>query len=229
MTAPPGHPSFLELDRAALGLRSPSLEQHLETCTGCRAYLSRVKQSEPVPAWARALDTDRRADERVAWTRWAWPLLATAALVAGLYVIIPGHLSEAAPTFVATKGAPAVAVYIKRGEQVFLWDGQAPLAPDDRLQLQVVAGEHHHITVAVQAPEGPEAWTVLYEGPVSPGQEMAVPMSLRVDATEGEERIRLLFSEEALPEPQAVEHLSEASTTATLWTTELRFRKSTLR
>ncbi|MFP2924478.1 hypothetical protein ACLESO_04535 [Pyxidicoccus sp. 3LG] len=70
MTAPLRHPSFLELDRAALGLRSPSLEQHLQACSECVAYLGRVTQAEPVPAWARALGTDTRAGRSPGRKRW---------------------------------------------------------------------------------------------------------------------------------------------------------------
>jgi hypothetical protein len=223
MTAPPRHPSFLELDRAALGLRSPALEQHLQGCAECGAYLARVTRAEPIPAWVQA----PRPDRRRAWPRWGWPVLATAALASVLLVVLPGTPPREGSGYVAPKSAPAVAVYIKRGDQVFLWDGQAPLVPEDRIRLQVASETHRYVTVAARSEGGAAEWTVLYEGALSTdAPETALPASWRVDAAGGEEVLRVLFSTEPLSEARAAELFPAAPRTETLWTTELRLPKS---
>ncbi|NMO17534.1 hypothetical protein HPC49_25415 [Pyxidicoccus fallax] len=227
MTAPPRHPSFLELDRAALGLRSAELDQHVETCARCGAYLARVmNRSEPIPAWAR---TPPAPDTRVGgWRGWlprAWPVLATAAVAAvlALVVVVPKSPVQDGPAYIAPKGIPAVAVYIKRGEQVFVWDGQASLVPEDLIRLKVASQEHAYVTVAAGAP----AWTVLFAGPLSAEPETALPTSWRVDAAGSEEVLRVIFSTEPLPADETVRLFSEAPRTEKLWTTELRLPKST--
>ncbi|MCP3143239.1 hypothetical protein [Pyxidicoccus xibeiensis] len=229
MTAPSQHPSFLELDRAALGVRSASLEQHLKTCVECGVYLGRVTQAEPLPTWARALGTDTPVREPSGWRRWTWPVLATAALACGVlvFVLVPGPPTGEAPGYVASKDAPAVAVHIKRGEQVFLWDGRAPIAPEDRLRLSVASGEHRYVTVAARSSDGGEEWSLLFAGPLSSDEpETVLPESWRVDAAPGEERLRIIFSVEPLPGARAVELFSEAPRTEKLWTTEVRLPKT---
>ncbi|NTX35846.1 hypothetical protein HUA78_15465 [Myxococcus sp. CA033] len=217
MTTTPRHPSFLELDRAALGPPAPSLARHLETCAECGAYLQRVKQPESVPAWARSLGTaPPRGTWRLEWRRWGLPLVATAALACLVFVVVPGT------PYVAPKGAPAVAVHLKRGEQVFLWDGQTPLVPEDRIRLQVSSESYRYVAVAARAPSG---WAVLFAGPLSEGPDMALPASWRVDEAGGEEVLRVLFSREPLPTSQTEALFSDAPRTEKLWTTELRLPK----
>lgn len=226
MTAPPRHPSFLELDRAALGLRSAALEQHLETCSECGAYLGRVTQAEPVPAWTRALAADAPVGRRAGWRRWGWPLLATAALASAVLVVLPLPSGEVVDDYVASKGLPAVAVHIKRGEQVFLWDGESLLEPEDRIQLRVASAGYRYVVVFT-----PGAGTfkkgsgVLYEGPLSDGPETVLPVSWRVDAAGGEERLSLLLSTQPLPHTKAADGVSKASGPNKVWSTQLRLRK----
>ncbi len=226
MTAPPRHPSFLELDRAALGLRSAELDQHVETCARCGAYLARVMtRSEPIPAWARTPPTpDTRVGGWRAWLPRAWPVLATAAVAAVLavVVVVPESPGRDGPAYIGSKSVPAVAVYIKRGEQVFVWDGRAPLVPEDLIRLKVASTEHGYVTVA-GAPE----WAVLFAGPLSAEAETALPTSWRVDAAGSEEVLRVIFSTEPLPADETVRLFSEAPRTDNLWTTELRLPKST--
>ncbi|NRD61977.1 hypothetical protein HRD49_09430 [Corallococcus exiguus] len=227
MTTTPWHPSFIELDRAALGSPSPSLAQHLKTCAECGAYLERVTRPEPVPAWARALGTEPlRATRRLEWMRWGLPLLATAALGCLVLLFVPRTRGAEETEYQGPKGAPSVAVHIKRGDRVFLWDGRTPLAPEDRIRLQVSSGAHRYVTVAARAPEGPAGWTVLFEGPLSSERDTALPTSWRVDGAGGEETLRILFSGEPLSASQAEALFSEAPRTAKLWTTELRLPKS---
>ncbi|MFP2924477.1 hypothetical protein ACLESO_04530 [Pyxidicoccus sp. 3LG] len=144
-------------------------------------------------------------------------------------VLVPGPPGGEAPDYIAAKGAPAVAVHIKRGDQVFLWDGRASLAPEDRIRLRVASSGYRYVTVAARSPDGPGGWTLLFAGPLSPGAETVLPASWRVDAAPGDELLRVIFSTEPLPETRAVELFSEAPRTERLWTTELRLPKSPLR
>ena len=128
------HPSYLELDRLALGAeRSPETSDHVRNCGRCTAYLAQITSDRPVPGWARALSPGGRQVETRRWARWVLAGgLAGAAAAVGLVLVLATVPGEERDTVVA-KGTPAVGVYIRRGGKVALWDGRAAILPGDTL------------------------------------------------------------------------------------------------
>ena len=179
------HPSFLVLNRAAVGTppADAGAAAHLETCAACAAYISRMQVDLPPPAWALAL-----ADEKPRRARWLKVLLPlSAALAAVVLVVLP---SKQPPAFTA-KGAPSVAVYVKRGEAVNAWDGGSPLRPGDRLQLQLAPEEFRFALVASLS--DPAAPQILYSGKLPRGPSL-LPVSFRVDDSPGPEQLLVVLA-----------------------------------
>jgi hypothetical protein len=115
-----------------------------------------------------------------------------AALV--LAVFQPGPVSPGGAGETREKGAPGVVVFIKRGDQVFAWDGRA-LRPGDRLRLQVAGTDFTRISVASLGDEGP---AVLYEGAVGRAPAL-LPLSFRVDERGSEERLSVILGHSGIP------------------------------
>lgn len=227
MTPSSRHPSFLALDRAVLGARNDVLDEHLETCVECRAYVRRTHDAELLPAWAREAPVARAEPLGGRWP--GWRMMGAAAMVAVLVaagVYLSAKTEGLTGPAVAAKGGPVVAVHLKRGDQVFLWDGQSLLQPGDRIRLSVVSEQHRHVSVGAWDSGGLSGWSLLFSGPLSPGEPLVLPASWRVDAAEGDEHLRVIFSEEPLAEPEALELFPLAPHGTKVWTTDLRLPKS---
>ena len=105
------HPSFLQLDRFTLGSGDVEISEHLRDCQPCNAHFGRCALPVAVPAWARELEKPRGR-------KWLWSALALTSLAA-----LPLVMLRSSQPLVTAKGSPSVAVYLRRGEQVSLWDG----------------------------------------------------------------------------------------------------------
>ena len=162
-----GHPSFLQLDRLALGSADPQVAAHVESCETCRAQLSRVQQAPPVPAWVG----DLRSAKSSRRTWWAGSVGALAAIGLVLMIASPRRGPDGDP---GAKGAPSVAVYVKRGDVVSLWDGRAPFAPGDALRLKI--SPQGFGRVAVASLQG-DTITELYAAPVTAHGASVLPPS----------------------------------------------------
>src|SRR3982751_923570 len=104
MTSPRGpspHPSFLELDRHALGGARADVATHVAGCESCQARLAHPGPASEVPAWARQLEHRRRS-----W--FSWPALtrtralafaATALACVVLVWTTGGHVITRPPGF----------------------------------------------------------------------------------------------------------------------------------
>lgn len=209
------HPSFLALDRAALGDMTEEVRAHLATCPRCAGHVSAVGRPPPVPAWVTGLaDTPRKPS----WTsRWMpWGLGAMAALLA-LMLWVPREPQEPR-SGLRIKGGPAVALYVKRGEQqdapVRLWDGESPVAPGELLRLKVTPEGFTWLTVA--AADG-GSWQVLHEGPVPERGETLLPTSWRVEPGDAPERLLVVLGHEPLSPESLASLADEAPRTGTQW------------
>src|SRR2546423_8709392 len=114
------HPSFLELDMHALGASNTAIAAHVQSCARCQAHCSRL-QPPPLPGWAQKLAQEKRCFG--SWSR-VWRLAALCAAAVVVLVILPKSLRRPEP---GVKGSPSVAVYMKRGAAVRLWDGEEPV------------------------------------------------------------------------------------------------------
>lgn len=213
------HPSFLALDRAAAGPLPAELRAHVAACEACAAHLTRVQQREPVPGWARALE------EPAVASRWpAWRALLLVASLASLALMVwqlaPAAQAEA--PYVGVKGAPALALHVKRGAQVQAWDGTRPVRPGDSLRLQVAAQDYGHVWVGTL---GTDARPVqLYRGALHPEGEL-LPPSWRVDSQAGVERLLVVFSRAPLDAEQLTRALDAETRSAEVWVEQLLLRK----
>lgn len=181
------HPSFLQLDRLALGAADPQVAAHVASCDSCRAHLGRLEQPVPLPAWVReAAETPRRPR----WLRLFAPGLGLVAAAAAVLLVVQSR--AVGPAYDGTKGAPTVGIYIERAGQVSLWNGVQPLRPGDRIELKVAPDGYRHLTVAGLDHQSP---VQLYQGTVAPTGETTLPRSFRLDDSPGDEQLLVLFSD----------------------------------
>ena len=215
-----GHPSFLQLDRHALGAGDGTTARHLEACAECRAHLGRLGQPVSPPEWVRALEDQPRSR----WLRWpqlaALGALACAAVV---FAMLPGRRD---PEDLGRKGSPSVAVYVKRGERVSLWDGSAPFRAGDGLQLRVMPSGFPHATVA--SVEG-ASLRRLYSASVPPEGTTLLPLSFTLDAAPGPEVLLLVFSAGEPSDHELKNALVELPRGRRQWATRLTLAKGETR
>ena len=123
-----------------------------------------------------------------------------AALAAGIAVSLWLGDRDAAPVesrpWIAAKGAPSVAIFVKRGERTTLWDGTRPLRSGDRLRIRIAPEGHAHVFVAAREASG--GLRTLFAGPVE-GEEFLVPGTWEVDGQGGSEHIFVGLASEPLP------------------------------
>jgi hypothetical protein len=173
------HPSQYALDRAALGAPvDAALSAHLEACGRCAGIVAARREApSSAPPWLDRVNVSRAPEPR--WwhrLRWVLPIPAVAALAAVLAVAyLPRPDAEPA----RAKGAPAVALYVKRGDTVSAWDGKSRIRPGDRLRVGVRGAGYAQVSVASVPPLGDP--TVLYSGPVERVGETLLPLSFRVE------------------------------------------------
>ena len=204
------HPSFLQLDRFALGSGDAEISEHLRDCQPCNAHFGRSSLPVAMPAWARELPKPRR---------WRWTLLAlslsTAAAVA--VVVVPRGHSE-----VTAKGNPSVAVYLRRGEHVSLWDGVQPLQPGDAVQLKVQTFGYSRITVG--SIESGKVQT-LYEGVAQADAATLLPQAFTLDGANHDEALLVVFSREPLSQDELRAARESQRRDSRQWTTVLELTK----
>jgi hypothetical protein len=199
------HPSFLELDRHALGVARADVASHVAGCESCQARLAHSGPASEVPAWARQLAPRRRS-----WFSWpvlgrtralafAATALACAALVWTTGASHFGRLlgSGATQDYVGTKGGPVLWLYVKRGDRVALWNGADPVMAGDLLQLKVQPDRFTHVNV-FGASKTAGAYTTLYDAPIASGQPTALAFSFRVDAESGDEALLVVLGPESI-------------------------------
>jgi hypothetical protein len=172
------HPSFFALDALALGSEDAALREHLAHCEVCEAHVRKVTAGASYPVGF--------VPARKPYT-WFYGLVAAASLAALTVVVLDQDSIRA-------KGVPGVAVYVKRGEDVFLWKQADPLRAGDRIRLTV---EGHGLGyVRVVSEQG----SVLYEGELTQ-DKAALPLSWRIEGNSEQERFVVLLSQSKNSEP----------------------------
>jgi hypothetical protein len=177
------HPSFLTLDRHALGESTPAVSSHVAGCLTCRAHVDAVMVAAPIPA--RVLEVRPAPAPRWLELRWLQvlvPLVATA----GLAVVL---INRPPPDDVRAKGSPTAVAWVKRGDEVSAWTG-APLVPGDAVRFQVVLEHFTRVTVIDATSK-----SVLYEAVVT--KETTTP-AWTLDAAPGGDVVWVVLSNEAV-------------------------------
>ncbi|HEX4382217.1 MAG TPA: hypothetical protein VH083_04685 [Myxococcales bacterium] len=202
------HPSYLQLDLLALGDASPEVAAHAEACGACGAHLGRLAVPVAVP----------RELPRPKSRKWLWSLLALSlsSAAAVTVVVLPRRHPE-----VTAKGSPSVAVYLRRGGQVSLWDGVHPLQAGDAVQLKVQSFGYSRITVG--AVESKQVQT-LYEGEAQPGTATLLPQAFTLDGSGGD-ALLVVFSRAPLSPEDLRAARESLRRDEELWTTVLDLTK----
>ena len=199
------HPSFLALDRLVLGKPEGEVVEHVRGCELCRAHLERLLSTAPLPQALRNLGGPS------VWRRWlaqttpkqlAFGGLAGACAAAAVVVMLPGGPgatpgtgSTEPPGYLAAKGLATVAVWVKHGDDVRLWDGAGAVTPGDRLQLEIEPGTHRWFALLA----GEEGVRVA-EGDLEPERRHLLPRSFVVDGAPGSETLVVVLAAERLDE-----------------------------
>ena len=179
------HPSRLAVERFALGLPSPEVAAHLAACPECRAHLSTIGRRLAVPEWVRA------AAEPRAWGRSIAVAGLAAAAAAALLLVWLAPTSPGPDT--TAKGAPAVTVWLKRGDAVAAWDGKSRLRPGDAIRLEAAPAGFGYLTI-VSTADG--AVTTLFAQALDRTGRPVLTPAWELDARGAEEHLAVLFTRE---------------------------------
>jgi hypothetical protein len=199
------HPSSMLLDRLSIGalgaLEASQTEEHLSNCAPCQQRVAEQLESfERFEGVSDAMfaSLQRRLQTQRARTplRW-WMAGATAAsLAAAAWLVLPSSVRE--PYEYGVKGGPSLQVFVRGdGHAAPVRDG-ARLHPGDQirfvtqsagLQYLLIVSRDAAGTVSVYYPFGGER-----SGAVSPKGAQAIPGSIELDSTLGEENLYAFFS-----------------------------------
>lgn len=196
MSALPEHPSYLELDALMLGSDDAAARQHVTACEACQRHIEslRALADAPLPPRLRA----RMRQSAPAPSRRLWllaPMFAAAAAAVAL-LALPSLRPEVESSLTRTKGGPAVAIHILRGQEVVRWDGRAAVQSGDRLRLELAAPGYSQVTVAT--PQGEGLLRVLYSGRLAADSPALLPTSWQVDGSGESETLVVIFSHRPL-------------------------------
>ncbi len=231
MKATDSHPSFLALDRAALGEASAEVRAHLKECPRCAEHVAAVSRPAPVPTWVSELGD---APPPRATKGWLWGLGLAACAALAVAIVVALVLPERAPSRVPATwpqrdssevllsnprggSPPTVTLSIQRGEELRPWDGRSPVQAGDGLRFRVSPEGFSHVTVA--AADG-TTWRVLHARPVQPGLPVLLPPEARweVRGDRESERLLVVFSDKPVDLSQASQWHAVPQRTDSLWT-----------
>lgn len=194
------HPSFLALDRHALGEPTADVILHVAQCAECRAHVEAARVASPIPA--RVLELVPTPVPRIRWWRSPWvrrgiplaiacaiPIAVVGSVGVGQYVARREHLVQRHPSVVNVKGTPTAVAWVKHGDTVTLWRG-TPLEPGDAVRFQVVMEHFTRLTVVDATSK-----SVLYEAVVT--KETTTP-AWTLDGSPGGDVVWVVLSNEAV-------------------------------
>jgi hypothetical protein len=231
MNDAPRHPSFLALDRLALADLGPAeIRRHVAECSRCAEYVSSIDQGAPLP------ELVPQPIPPVVARRRRWLSIAGAAAViaaaAAVAMLLQQPRDPEPVAYVGTKGQPSLALYVKRGEEVFAWRDEQFVMPGDRLRIEVASAGFEHITVLSPGRSGsrkrtPERPELLYDRPINPWGNALLPVAWQVDAAPGDETLVVVLSPDGLSQKQIAELLEhpERSGPVSVWIKRLVLRK----
>ena len=179
------HPSFLELDRHALKASSEATPLHVTACAECQAYLGRLQMEVALPAWVANPRPPRAVTGR--WRLFALAGTFAVTSVAGIVAYPAAGFGTHPAIEVEKANAPGLALYIRRGDRVILWDAREPVYPGDSLRLQIAPMGFRHVRVTSKG-------EYLYDGDLQSGAADFLPVSWKVDDAPGAETLDVTLS-----------------------------------
>jgi hypothetical protein len=203
----PQHPSFLELDRLALGAPpSHGTAAHVASCARCRGHLEGVREAPPLPPGLRERARGDGADGGLlARLRRRWLLGAlglAGAMAAAAVLLLARPQVQPDGGYIGEKGLPSVWVYVKHDTELRLWDGEQPLAPGDRLRLKIDPQGHTHADVFTQAQTG-AALEPVWSGTLEPDEVTTLPAAWQLDRSGGDEALIVVLAQGKVSPAQA--------------------------
>ena len=213
------HPSYLELDRLALGVaQRADTASHVASCDRCRSHVDKAKTAPAPAGWLPELS--RRpplARRRLPWMAVAGAL-SLAAAVALFWVVRPSGTDGSATPYLASKGAPGVWVFLKRADQVKSWNGKEAILEGDGLRLKVDGGGFSQVSVF--SPSSSGGYARLYGGPASPKEAALLPAAWTVDDSPGPEVLLVVLSNKPVEESD-LPGLLRRNDTRNFWVKEI--------
>lgn len=240
------HPTAADFDRAELGSlseeRRRELDAHVRACGRCaetQAALQRAAahfRDEVFPrslprVVPRALAATsgpaarlRRwwseANAGVRWASLAAPVAAALVLTAGSFAYkARGPATVDEEPAVATKGGPALHLFVRRGDRVFAARPGLALAAGDAVRFVVEPAGHPYLLVVSIDGAGKVSVYHPFDGtasaPLVPAPRIELDGSIVLDRAPGPERIVAIFSDAPLSAAAVAEQLRQvAATTA---------------
>jgi hypothetical protein len=233
------HPSYLELDRVALGAaRETTTAAHVTGCDRCRHYLDGLRDVPPLPAGLRERVAAAPVPGVVAGLLAKWfggrhtrlfGATALAGAMAATAVFWLGHRSPPSPSragspaadYDGVKGLPSVWIYVKHDNELALWDGERPLAPGDRLRLKIDPQELSQVDVFSVDDEG--SFRRVYSGQLARGAVTTLPAAWQLDDRSQRESLIVVLSN-APVSATAAKRFAEAGAPAGVWLRRFELR-----
>jgi hypothetical protein len=225
----PAHPSYLELDRLALGApAAPETAAHVAACDRCRAHLDGLGQAPALPA---ALRERASSTARLAW--WRGRLLATTGLAMAVVALVvwkstlrldvPDAPPSVAPAADGSKGLPSVWIYVKHDGELALWDGHRPLAAGDRLRFKIDPQDLTHVDVFTRDEGGARAMVPVFGGDLAAGAITTLPGAWQLDASAGRQSLIVVLSKRAISAREAARFV-DGGAPAGIWLRRFELR-----
>ncbi len=164
----------------ALGDAEDPTRAHVAQCTQCQSYVQQVSTGTVLPPDLRVRALEKRSGK----SRWAWLGAGLALAAAAVLVVVVAPLDSGLRT---KSVAPALELFVKRGDSVKRWDSISPVVAGDRLLLRVDSAGYTHTRVLAGD-------AVLFEGELPADRSTPLPVSFKVDAAEGSEHLRVELS-----------------------------------
>ena len=232
------HPSYLELDRFALGAAGEAnTGAHVAACARCRGHLEGLRDVPPPPAALRArlaaAPAPASGKEALAafvarWFGGRRNRLLGATALAGALAAAVFWLAPRAPLppadYDGVKGLPSVWIYVKHENELALWDGEKPLAPGDRLRLKIDPQELTYVDVFSVDDAG--TFRPVYGGALARGVVTTLPAAWQLDDRAQREALIVVLSKGPVS-PAAARRFAEAGAPAGVWLRRFELRPGT--
>jgi hypothetical protein len=243
-TGATAHPSYLELDRMALGAPDAGATQataaHVTACERCRRHLDGLEDVPPMPAALRArlvselngaAATGNGLLARLLAGRrtrlYGATALAGAMAVAAAVVWVGGGRAPGpdapAGRYDGIKGLPSVWIYVKHESELALWDGERPLAPGDRFRLKIDPQDLTHVDVFTADDTGDAELRPVWSGELAPGVVTTLPPAWQLDGDGRRESLIVVLARRAVS-AAAAKRFAERGAPAGVWLRRFELR-----
>jgi hypothetical protein len=234
----PVHPSYLELDRFVLGAPGAlATAAHVGACDRCRRHIETLREAPPAPAGLRdriaspATDSPPAAAHR--WPAWfRGPRIGAVGLAGALAIGALVWIARAphAPVvgYDGVKGLPSVWIYVKRDNDLALWDGERPLEARDRLRLKIDPQDLTHIDVFTRDEASGGALAAIFDGRLQPGTVTTLPGAWQLDGDSPRESLIVVLSRDGVSPGTAQRFLRDGAP-AGVWLRRFELHRSAAR